>query len=639
MKVTFYEWCIDNNRQDLIQEWHSDKNAGLNPKNVTFKSGRKVWWLGKCGHEWQSVVHSRTNGTGCPVCAGKQVVEGFNDLATTHPWLAKEWHPTKNEPYTPKNVTRGFNKQKIWWKCEKGHEFESTVASRTGYNLGCPYCSGRYAISGETDLSTINPDLAKEWDYEKNKSVTPDMVKIGTHKKVWWKCHKGHSYQASVHSRTNMNSSCPICAKELQTSFPEKAIAFYLSKIGLEIVENYRSEWLKKNELDIYIPSIKLAVEYDGQAWHKNGSKDLKKDILCLSNGVNLIHIREPKCPKISGIGHCYTLEDTKEKSLNKVIEFLYDVLVDEYNIKIPQITVDVEKDRFKIYELIELNDKQNSFATLFPELSLEWNYEKNEKLTPYMVTAGSSKKVWWKCKNGHEWETSVVNRTKGIGCPYCSGKRILTGYNDLQTLHPQLSLEWNGVLNEDLKPNEISPGSHKKVWWKCNVCGNEWLAEIKSRTRGNGCPECGIKKRNQSKSTPKPGKSLAEKYPKLALEWHPTKNEMITAWDVHPGSHKHFWWIGKCGHEWDASIASRVRGEKCPYCAGKRILQGFNDLRTTHPHIAEQWDFEKNQEQPTEVTHGSSKLAWWKCKVCHHNYQKTISQKVQYPKCPNCNN
>lgn len=350
MKLALYDWCIENN-PSLLEQWDSAKNLPLTPKTISAKSTKKVFWKCSRGHEWDAVVHSRTNGCGCPICSNKRILAGYNDLATTFSKFAEEWHYEKNAPLTPQQVTKGYNKGKVYWKCKNGHEWAATVASRTYYNLGCPFCSGRYAIPHKTDLLTVDPELAKEWDYVKNCDLTPDKVKIGTHQKVWWLCPKGHSYSASVHSRTNAKSGCPACAKELSNSFPEKAIVFYLLKAGLEVEENYRAEWLGKSELDIYLPSLRLGIEYDGQAWHRSGRKDLNKDLTCFQNMTRLIRIREPECSKIIGIGPCFTLPDFKVSSLNDAIQFVFDTLKEDFNISIPcNIPIDVATDRISIY-------------------------------------------------------------------------------------------------------------------------------------------------------------------------------------------------------------------------------------------------------------------------------------------------
>lgn len=152
-----------------------------------------------------------------------------------------------------------------------------------------------------------------------------------------------------------------------------KAIAYYLQLAGLEVEESFMPEWLGKSEIDIYLPALHLGIEYDGQAWHKSGKKDLKKDLLCLANGVGLIRVRERKCPHISGIGPCYNLPDTKESSLDAAIKFVFETLQEEYDVNIPsEVHVDVASNQIKIYELIELRDKANSLGILQPQLAKE---------------------------------------------------------------------------------------------------------------------------------------------------------------------------------------------------------------------------------------------------------------------------
>ena len=134
-------------------------------------------------------------------------------------------------------------------------------------------------------------------------------------------------------------------------------------------------------------------------------------------------------------------------------------------------------------------------------ELMAEWNWEKNNELNfdPKILTVGSEKKVWWKCGKGHEWQAMISNKYKGHGCPYCAGKKVLKGYNDLQTVNPTLAKEWNYEKNNGLTPADVMPNSNKKVWWKCSQ-GHEWQAMVINRNKGRGCPECYREKRNKRK-------------------------------------------------------------------------------------------------------------------------------------------
>ena len=130
---------------------------------------------------------------------------------TDNPNLIAEWNYDKNIDLDPSKLTLG-NHKKVWWKCCKGHEWQAIIKDRNN-GIGCPFCSGRYAISGENDLQTVNPMLANEWNYKKNNGLTPADVLPNSNKKVWWKCQSGHEWQARIADRSR-GRGCPKCAKE-----------------------------------------------------------------------------------------------------------------------------------------------------------------------------------------------------------------------------------------------------------------------------------------------------------------------------------------------------------------------------------------------------------------------------------------
>lgn len=135
----------------------------------------------------------------------------------------------------------------------------------------------------------------------------------------------------------------------------------------------------------------------------------------------------------------------------------------------------------------------ENDFATRYPEIACEWDFEQNGSLMPNDFFPNSNKKVWWKCKQGHTWETGINNRTregKGTGCPICAGKKVLKGYNDLESQYPQLMLEWDYSKNI-IRPDTVTCHSGKKIWWTCAICKYEWEAAVGNRTKGHGCPKC----------------------------------------------------------------------------------------------------------------------------------------------------
>ena len=461
----------------LAKEWNYDKNNGLTPTDVLPSSNKKVWWKCGKGHEWKAMIRSRSDGRGCPYCSGRHAVSGINDLQTVNPALATEWNYERNSGLMPMDVLPNSNK-KVWWKCSKGHEWQSTVANRNNGN-GCPYCLGRYAVKGENDLQTVNPAIAKEWNYEKNDDLKPEEFTANSNKDVWWKCSKGHEWHASIANR-NKGNGCPVCNSERKTSFPEYALAYYLKRSGLDVVHSYRA---KGYELDIYIPSLKIAIEYDGYYWHKNRMrKDIEKNYKCKKDGIKLYRLREG-LPPLNDSSIDYIVQEN-QKNLSKVLEAILSEIIGDC------ISVDMETDTVAIENLRVLTEKENSLFFSNPETTGEWHYEKNGVLKPEHFAPNSHRKVWWKCQIGHEWQASIANRNKGRGCPYCSGKKVLPGYNDLQTVNPALANEWNYEKNTGVRPIDVTPNSNKKAWWICSN-GHEWEAKINNRNNGNGCPIC----------------------------------------------------------------------------------------------------------------------------------------------------
>ena len=214
IKESVWAYCRRNRLESVLMQWHPVRNRGVTPDEVPAGSHRHVWWMCKQGHEWQAEVRCRTlYGNGCPFCANRAVLPGFNDLATLYPELAAEWHPTKNGALTPEQVLAGSEKR-VWWQCGRGHAWQTSVSTRTRANCRCPVCAGRTVLAGENDLATLSPELAAEWHPTLNGDLTPDMVTPGTRKRAWWICPEGHVWNCAISSRTagRRPSGCPVCA-------------------------------------------------------------------------------------------------------------------------------------------------------------------------------------------------------------------------------------------------------------------------------------------------------------------------------------------------------------------------------------------------------------------------------------------
>ena len=721
-EYSLYSWAIDNNRNDILDEWDYEKNFPLTPKDVTSCSGKSVWWKCKLGHEWKAHISNRNRGQSCPYCSGHRVKVGFNDFASQYPQFLSEWDYEKNIDIQPTDVTPKSDK-KVWWKCEKGHSWEAPI-KRITLGSGCPVCANKKILIGYNDLLSQYPELCKEWDYEKNTTIQPNQVTYGSSKKVWWKCKKGHSWEAVIGDRVRGNGcpycsktktvksvviggqattskeisgsrilpgyndiatlypmlikewdfeknttdpktigrgselkawwkceqghswqavvsnrikgiGCPICSRGMRISFGEKAIYYYLKLVFPNAIENYKSTWLNKMELDIYIPEISLGIEYDGRRWHSSLERDIKKDLICDDNNIKLIRIREKDCIRYDSNSIKYYLNDDSDTSIEYAIKYIFEFV--SKNIESHQIPhINIDNDREKIYSTIYQSKIDDSLQAKYPQLLKDWDYEKNGNLIPEKVFSKSKIKVWWKCENGHSYQSVVHSHANGSGCPYCAGKKVLSGFNDLSTKYPNIAKEWNYNKNSFL-PSEVTAHSNKKVWWICS-CGYEWEAKINNRTSSHqGCPICGKSKSSNSRTIPKDGMDLKSNYPNLAEEWDYDKNGTLLPSKVKCGSRRKVWWKGSCGHNWEAAIVNRVKGSGCPICAGKKVLIGFNDIATVSPKSAKRWDYDKNNTiSINDITAGSHKKVWWKCPDCNYSYQKEVYKELK-GRCPNC--
>ncbi len=682
----------------LASQWHPTKNVPLTPYDVTINSPERVWW--QCEkderHEWEAPINSRNGGAGCPICSGYKIIVGINDFATLRPDLAAQWHPTENGDLKPTDFTCGCD-QDILWICEKGHAWQAKINNRCRGN-NCPVCSNKKVIVGYNDLATVMPNLVKEWHPTKNIDLTPRNITYGSNKKIWWQCEKKHEWQASVSHRTN-GRRCPKCFGESSTSFPEQAIFFYLRQLTTAY---NRYLIAPKTEIDVYLPEYKIGIEYDGAYFHKGEAseqREKRKQEKLDKLGILLIRVREIE---VQTSEHTiYSKPGANDIELAQTIKNLLDIIYGVTQISF-DADIDITRDRIKIYEQYIQSEKDNSLAIVNPQVAAEWHPTKNASLlpeyvsvhsnkkvwwqceknhewqavinsrkngvgcpyctgklaivgstdlatvnpkiasqwhptqngtlTPQDVTASSNKKVWWQCEKKHEWQTQVSHRTNGGNCPICSGREVLVGYNDLATINPKLASEWHPTKNADLKASDVTCGSDKKVWWQCDK-RHEWQAVISSRKFGYGCPFCAGQKIIVGEN------DLETVNPELAAEWHPTKNGKLLPSDVMVGSHEKVWWLGKCGHEWEAIIYSRNAGRGCPYCSSQKLLVGFNDLATVNPKLASEWHPTKNGETtPRDIMPGSNKKFWWMCEK-KHEWENTVNVRNGGNGCPYCAN
>ncbi len=317
----------------------------VNPADAALGCGstKLVEWRCPKGHVYTARPYNRTakkRPTGCPVCSGRKVVAGVNDLATTHPQAAA----MLADPALATQLTALSNK-KVEWRCEHGHIWAAPPSRITRQGSGCPYCSGRLAIPGKTDLATTHPALAAQLA----DPTQATALKAGSSRKVEWRCPEGHAYKATPLNRMR-GQGCPICS-------------------GRRVVA-----------------------------------------------GMNDLATTHPEYAKS---------------------------LVDP------------------------------SFGQ--------------------RLRAGSARRVEWRCSAdpSHTWSVEVYNRLRApadAGCPVCSGHKVVKGVNDLATTHPSLTAE----LVDPMLAETVCAGTCVPLEWVCPGCGWRWQATVRSRARNNtGCPAC----------------------------------------------------------------------------------------------------------------------------------------------------
>lgn len=418
--------CLAKTHPNLASEWHPTMNNGLSAEDVVAGSHKKIWW--KCpkgdDHVWKAQIKSRSNGKGCPACSGQLAVPS-NCLATTHPELEAEWHPTRNENLTPKNVVAGSGK-KVWWKCSVGddHEWQQTIVNRRN-GSGCPCCSGHKVVPS-TSLAMTHPQLATEWHPTKNRSLTPHDVHDGSKLKAWWKCPKGddHVWEARIYSRAAGNG-CPVCSNRkvvpsnsLQTVNPQLASQWHPTlnkKLTPSTVtaQSQKHVWWKCPVAHDHIWKAPIHRRNGGV-----GCPMCAGHITVKSNCLSTTH------PEVAAQWHPNKNAPIKPSDVTFGSQKNIWWQCDKGDDHIWRTTVGSRTSGMGCPACSgQMAVRDNCLAVLNPKLATEWHPTLNSGITPYDVTTKSGIDVWWQClvAEDHIWRTNIAARSNGTGCPYCT--------------------------------------------------------------------------------------------------------------------------------------------------------------------------------------------------------------------------
>ena len=587
---------------ELMLMLDDDKNIqdGIDISKLYTHSSKVINWKCKNGHTFRekvSVIYRRKNK--CFYCTGREIWPGENDLQTLYPELAEEFDVEKNG-ITPDHISPK-DTDTYWWTCKNNHpSFQQSVEHRVHRQTVCPYCAERKAIPGVNDLETLFPEIAKEWDMEKNNGVLPSTVSPYSYNSYYWRCPKGHSYRKKVIKRTTEHNpvDCTKCIKAHSTSFPEQAIFYYAKKCFPDAVNRYKEPFDNGMELDVYIPHWRTGIEYDGKAFHNDEDqhdRERRKYLACKQLGIKLVRIKE------SGDTWNDTADDIYyvDKKMNDkdLSLFLYSFFRSVFIFSLHSFKAETDEEKFYNHywgfptdfnvsrdrpEILEyLVDVEHSFGVQHPKQAAMWCEEENGSLTPFMFTSGSNYPAIWKCpKCGNTWKSpiaSIVQR-KVKSCRACSMKeagkkhtKTLTEKNGSLAERSEILLkQWDYEANGNLSPYEIPLTYSSDVSWKCDKCGYKWSSSPVSRVHGDriyGCPHCVGR-------VALPGvDDFATLYPELAKEWDYEKNGDMLPSQIKPYTNKKFYWICPiCGKSYETYPGSRVNGHGCRDCANAKV-------------------------------------------------------------------
>ena len=424
-------------RPDLLKIWDYEKNI-RSPYDIGLGSGTKVWWKCTIGNSCSFDRRPRdiaisysdlSKANSCLICK--------DSIANKRPDLLKIWDYDKNS-ITPYEITPGADSRKVWWKCGYGKEcsydaYPNHVTrnfrdkSKTNW---CMVCNSQRA-SIQKNLAKIFPHLKEEWDHEKNYPHKPDDFLPGSNFMAHWKCNRGHSWKANISNRAHKTNptGCPYCGKS-KSSKPEMRVLAELESIFENVKSRYK---LKNKELDIYLPEIKIGIEFDGSYWHRNKiDNDLKKNKFFLSHGIKVIRIRPNGLKKVQDHDVQIKIynEVLRKEDLNNLASSIQLYSPENYSKKIVRYKKlkNFKNDKAYRYYLTFFPNPlpHNSLKTKNPELCKEWDFKKNSPLKPENFSFSSAHTVWWICKFNHSWKASISNRnhaTRPTGCPKCKKK------------------------------------------------------------------------------------------------------------------------------------------------------------------------------------------------------------------------
>lgn len=557
------------------------------------------------------------------------------NLQALHPDLARQWHPTRNDPLRASDV-RPKSSKKVWWRCETNpdHEWQAAVSAR--HRAGCPHCNEASSLRHAEFIGgrRVPRTLAMCMDLFSELVASPDERKqlgelyVGSSKSLTWRCMRGHpAWTNRLRKRAIDGQGCPFCAG--------KKICASNSLLALHA--DIAAQWdAERNVADGFLlsPEVASPGAHASVWWRCEFGHSWKASIkqrTSFKTGC-------PKCrPNVSALEVRVACE--VEAAVRMEVVRSSKVHGIEADILIPGLRVVIEVDGYPWHSPVRRKNALERDERKTRRLQ-ELGYtvlRLRERRVPLLalcrcVVFEDGEDALRTCKTliraigelpdlgpGPAKGVSAYLRRRSLAAQEKYVDLIATlnrpkPGESLAEVFPQLVAEWCSEENRPLTPEMVKPGSDMKVWWRCGTCSHRWAAVVAARTAlGTGCPRC-------SGRVFTPGQTLAELFPQVAAEWDLDKNE-VSADEVTPFSNTKRWWRCVRSHSWMTTVANRTRGGNgCPYCSHKLASPEWN-LAVVARDVAGLFDAERNaplRAQDVLPNAGRSKLLWWKCPSGH---------------------
>ena len=496
----------DDIKASLESQYSVDNTEPLSSYNKTSKE-KVLWYCERCDEDYPAQIRKRVyEGSGCPNCGKRR---SQRRLSEEFPHLVDDYDNARN--VKPLDYYSRASEVSVWWLCHRcGDSRKLPIKSRASRGYGCKICTTRAEMSRRNDeklsangsFASNYPELASQWDYE-NNSGTPDQYLSGSGEKIQWVCDYGHTWKATINDRVKNNSGCRKCGN--QSSQYEIRLFSELKILDSKVQWNTRVDGV---ECDIFLPSMRLAIEIDGYPWHDSENaraRDKRKAQNLNDMGIKLLRYRDSQLRPLTDTDTQYLHEGDQFPSFLELLRAI--AKASEHDGFKAKIAAYIEQER----EFVNEQDFQDlyrktgkrifrkSLLDEFPQIAKEWS-SKNEPLRPDQVYSRGKKNVWWDCpKCGKSYQKRVGHRTRnngnGEGCS-CNGTRHVDETNNLVALRGGwVNQLWDFELNEN-SPESFRPHSQHYAWFKCPN-GHSFEALIGTvlgdlRSQSVRCRSCG---------------------------------------------------------------------------------------------------------------------------------------------------